>query len=141
MIRSPVLALAAILLVTGAFAGCDADRVAFSSCSGAGCCDGTCGLHAPALEPIPDGALLFADVAAPAIYRLAPAGGFERLAGTGEAGSSPDGVPARAAAIGPPILLGTDPADGGLVFREISTGAVRKIDAQGLLVTLGRPAR
>lgn len=139
MLRSHAAALA--LLVTAALAGCDADRVAFSSCTGASCCGGTCELHAPDLEPIPGGALYVADVAAPAIYRVSPAGGCERLAGTGEAGESADGVPATAAAIGPPLLLGLDPEDGGLVFRELSTGATRKIDGRGLLVTRPLPAR
>lgn len=148
MRHSPAfIRLALVLLIGATHAGCEADHVEVTVCSGSPCCDRTCAAHGqgggdvPAFEPIPSGALFFADVAAPAIYRLSPQGGYERIAGTGEPGESPDGVPAAAALIGPPLLLGLDPADGGLAFRDLATGAVKKIDSRGVLVTLRPSAR
>lgn len=133
-----VLALGLVTASQALLPGCEADRVAFSSCTSSTCCDRNCAIDGhggPVLEPTPPGALAFADVARPAIYRLSPFGGLERVAGTGEPGESPDGVPATLAAIGPPEILGLDSADGGLVFRDLATGATRKIDAFGILRT------
>jgi len=128
----------ALALLTATFAGCEADKVVITSCHGSCCSGSNCHLHGgdPVVEPIPAGTLVWADVAAPAIWRMTPDGGPERIAGTGEAGASSDGAAAAAAPIGPPEILGVDARDGGLVFRELSSGAVRKIDADGRLSTV-----
>ena len=137
MRRVSALAVAFLTAVL-ALAACEADKVIITSCHSSCCSGSTCQLHGSdgGIEPIPAGTLVWSDAAAPAIYRLSPERGYERVAGTGEPGESPDGTLAAESPIGPPEILGVDAADGGLVFRELSSGVVRKVDpATGRLST------
>ncbi len=134
----------AIALALVSLAGC-ADHVEVRVCSGHPDCfpddrdDRKLLPGGPAIVAIPGGGMYLADLALPAIHRLDPFSGRLRVAGTGVAGRSRDGVPAAIAPIGPPELLGLDASDLGLVFRELDTMAVRKIGPDGLLETIEPP--
>jgi uncharacterized protein (TIGR03437 family) len=69
------------------------------------------------------------------IRRIAQDGTISTLAGNGQAGSSPDNVPARTASLGDVEDIALD-AKGNLYLADFSNNKVRKIDTNGILTTL-----
>jgi sugar lactone lactonase YvrE len=59
------------------------------------------------------------------------------VVGTGKAGSSGDGGPARRARIGEPTCLAFDPA-GNLYLSDVQNGVVRRIDRRGTITTIAQ---
>jgi sugar lactone lactonase YvrE len=76
------------------------------------------------------GNLLFTDTAAHVVRRITPSGIIERVAGTGQPGSSGDGGPATAAQIVAPWGIAAD-ASGNVYIGEMRSGSIRMVDASG----------
>ena len=77
---------------------------------------------------------MFTDSSARVVRRITPAGLIERVAGTGQQGSSADGIPAVAAKLDLPWGIAVDAA--GNVFVG-DTYAVRVLDQSGVIRTAG----
>jgi streptogramin lyase len=90
----------------------------------------------------PDHALYFCDTGNHAVRRIDPRGVITTVAGTGRAGYSGDGGPARSAQVNEPYEVRFDGA-GNLVFVERLNHCIRKIDMKtGVISTIagtGKP--
>ncbi|MFI0259530.1 hypothetical protein ACH4OW_10900 [Streptomyces sp. NPDC017056] len=75
------------------------------------------------------GNLYFADRPRHRVYKVSPQGLITTVAGTGTAGSTPDGGPAAAAQLNFPTGVAAD-ADGNLYIGEWMGARVRKVDAK-----------
>lgn len=86
------------------------------------------------------GAVFVGDEHNHVIRRIDPDGFIRRVAGTGQAGFSPDGTPALAAALNDPEnLVVLD--DGIILFTEAGNGRVRRVGPDGLLATIAGGVR
>lgn len=85
-----------------------------------------------------DGAVLVVDGFNNRVRRVDAAGTISTVAGTGPAGLSGDGGPATEAPLRTPEGIAFDP-QGRLVVVEGYTGAVRRVEADGTIVTIGAP--
>ena len=87
------------------------------------------------LAIMPDGALLVADAGNHRIRRIAPNGIISTVAGTA-AGFSGDGGPAVSARLNDPRGV-TPTADGGYLIADAGNNRIRKVDAAGVITTIG----
>lgn len=83
----------------------------------------------------PDGSLYMAEEQTARIRKIDANGDISVVAGTGEAGASGDGRPARLAQIKSPHRMVFD-ADGNLIFSDRDNNRIRKIDPDGVISTL-----
>ena len=81
------------------------------------------------------GDLRFTDFLDNRIRKVDPSGLITTIAGTGEAGFSGEGGPARAAKLNSPTGLALD-ADGNLYVSDANNNRVRRIDRDGAIVTV-----
>jgi sugar lactone lactonase YvrE len=119
------------------------DDGAVTTVAGSGECgysgDGGSALAAALNQPYeirfdPNGHLVFVDMAAHVVRRVdRDTGIIETLAGTGEAGFSGDGAPARAARFDQPHSIEFD-ADGGLYVCDIRNHRIRRIDPETKMI-------
>lgn len=99
-------------------------------------CTGDCLVEPYALDVAADGSVWIADVGANRIFRLIPESGvLELRAGTGEAGSSPDGTPVLEAQLDEPSGIAVASAS-VVYFSERGGHRVRWISSQGTLRTI-----
>lgn len=82
------------------------------------------------------GNIIIADMANNRLRRVDVSGIITTVAGTGVNGHSGDGGPATNAKIGMPESVCTDTL-GNIYFAEYSTGYIRKVDAAGIISTIG----
>jgi len=82
-----------------------------------------------------DGSLYIADRGNQRIRRVAPDGRISTIAGNGTAGYSGDGGPATAAQLNEPLRIALAPA-GGLYFSDSGNNVVRRIHADGVILTV-----
>jgi sugar lactone lactonase YvrE len=83
----------------------------------------------------PDGSLYVGDVGASRVRRIAPDGVVHAVAGTGTAGFSGDGGPAREAELNWPSSLGMDAA-GTLYIADSNNDRIRAVAADGTIRTV-----
>jgi streptogramin lyase len=100
--------------------------------------------HPRFLLVAPDGSLIVADTGNYRVRRIDTAGVITTIAGTGTAGYSGDGGPARAAQLDDPRGLALDAA-GNLYISNaeaVPRPSIRRVDAAGVITTIagGRPA-
>lgn len=101
-----------------------------------GCGGGECIERPDGIALAPDGSLVVADPLGNRLWRVDPeGGGASVLAGTGDGGSSPDGVPAADAPLGTPTGVAVD-AQGRVFFTERTNQRVRGIASDGTLFTV-----
>ncbi len=82
------------------------------------------------------GNLVFCDQGLNLIRRIRPDGVIETLAGSGLAGFSGDGAAALNAALNQPALPRFD-GKGNLYFADLSNFRIRRVDASGIITTIG----
>jgi sugar lactone lactonase YvrE len=88
-----------------------------------------------ALAVAPDGAVFLSDGFNHAVFRLAPDGEVERVAGTGEAGYAGDGGPGANARLYRPADLRLD-RSGNLYIADVRNHRVRRLDPAGRITTV-----
>lgn len=91
-----------------------------------------------ALALDPAGNLYVAETGRHAVRKIAPDGTITTVAGTGTAGSSGDGGPARQAALSSPRLLAMD-AEGALYIGDNGNRALRRVSPAGIISTVVAP--
>jgi hypothetical protein len=82
-----------------------------------------------------DGSVLVADYANHRIRRISPSGQISTVAGTGTAGYSGDGGPAKSAHLSWPVDV-EPTADGGFLIADLGNKRVRKVSAAGIISTV-----
>lgn len=100
-------------------------------------CSGTSCLERPAYVALDgDGGIVVTDPGSDRLWRIELAGGAPSvLAGTGQRGSSPDGVPAAGSPLSEPQGVAVVP-DGAVLFAERSAHRIRAIRPDGTLTTV-----
>ena len=88
------------------------------------------------VEALPDGAVLIGDPVTHRVLRVAGDGTQTTVAGTGTAGGSGDLGPATRARVRAPSDVVAF-ADGSFAFYDLGNHRVRRVDATGLISTLG----
>jgi hypothetical protein len=93
-------------------------------------------LNAPVgVAALSDGGFLVTEYEGHRVRRVSAAGVITRVAGTGSVGFSGDGGAATAARLNKPIGVSTT-SDGGFLIGDSLNGRVRKVSAEGTIVTV-----
>jgi hypothetical protein len=83
----------------------------------------------------PDGSYLLTGPSSFRIREVSATGIISTVAGTGQFGVTPDGQPALGNPIGDPFDVAYTP-DGGFVFSELSTSAIKEVEPDGTIATV-----